>query len=667
MKMILIIGADRDMKETGFYVMESKAGARACLDAACHMVYVMRSDGTSKPFRHTENETKVLEMIVCGNGAVVSYELFFEKIFSKEAYAETNLLKSLQNAVSALNKELKGFIVNDSGTGYKLNGTAKSYHGVPYEFLFGGDEEELRKEYKKSLLEYSDENLTMRLLGGGQPVADSYVQPRLSVGVQKLKSILSPLYDRSYNLGEKAEHKQFVRCVQAPSGVGKTSLLQSVVAAVIDDGAQRLRENMPSYCTDYLPVFIRCSDANTLLELTSLTDLALCSDLMSRERFKALLKSADDLLLLVDGIDELYELDRFMKLFREFIKQYPAADVIVTSRFNILQSEHFEQVTLSEFTDADICAYMNNAEELNPALGTRTRALKEAMGMSGSQDEPLSLSAEVFRVLSRSPYILNRLVYDRGLELSVPSVLGRICNEIIDRRWIKDKFSDENYLPLFNRDDVKLSLGAAAFDRIFITQNADGPISQDMLESFFDAAAHSGLSSCKKENQYEAMVNFAHTMSVRTGLICRDENGDYSFTNPYFELYLAAYYIKALIVNTVIPAIDMNKSAMAVVDKRIDPFACLVQLLPDDEPLTGDMLYCLSLLVYDGDIQRIQKKSIVLYLLFRAFVCDKDERDAILLWVDRTLDNVFGSVNIADKKKLRSIANTLERTENADE
>lgn len=504
----------------------------------------------------------LLQKIVNEKGVLIPTELLFDAVWNDS----DSDLNRVQKTVYALKKkvpELRDMIDSVKSIGYQLINFQRVYHrsALSIEFVYP-DSERIIREYRASFLsaKESDEYQTdFCHMEDHRSLKEFYVTPTLNG---------TPLLHKDDGSG-------FSRMVVGPIGFGKTSLLKACLLSTLGELPQMFGINK-----NYLPVYIKLDRFNHITKETSLFDLAFGA---GDEHFMNIVSSAEDLLIMIDGYDEVFDTKLLDKALTEFREKDKRANIIVTSRYKSPVFDTYEKITLKKFRKEEIERYLDIAVENDSSLRNRCEEIRSNRILSELASSPYSLYHEVYRCPGKPAVVLEHLL-----------------DETIERRWDIRKMED------IYTEDIKRALSGFAYNEIFVKSKEIQTIcvSQKELEDYFFYAS-SEEDSYTRENS--PLVSFARTMPIRSGVLSVNAGGNYSFSDEWLAKYLAAQYF-------------ISEFSLTRV------FSALSEMLDNNGELTQTKLDVLALVM--AMIRRkSDQKQLINYLLFRGFLSlDSDEQ-----------------------------------------
>ena len=352
---------------------------------------------------------------------------------------------------------------------------------------------------------------------------------------------------------------KFQRILEAPTGFGKSSFLQSIVASAI---ISPLKEHYPSILEDletnaidlfvklkqdlrmnkdYLPIYITASDYKRLMYNMNPPQDQLINLLVHKydpnssiEVWSQMLVDANKqhrLLLLVDALDEIPEHDllSFCQKIDHFMSKYDHTSLIVTTRpigrdlyrndliYTLPQCEFWQ---LSEFNDTQIIALCE-------------KQLKSTL--EGSSAFAHIIQNPYLYSFAKNPFMLSQMLLRYTPNLEPYHALKQIIDQLITKRW--PMLDYQNHL---DPHTLRLILGAISWEML---QQEMSQMPKPNLVIWFKR-----YSDLLYEMGYGDRVSldiwksFVTTINTCAGLLIPEGEG-YIFISKEIQHYLAAEWL----------------------------------------------------------------------------------------------------------------------------
>lgn len=452
-----------------------------------------------------------------------------------------------------------------------------------------------------------------------------------------------------------AGSQNFKRIIVANSGMGKTSLMQSIVlASVVEQlrsydsgcvnyGAADMK--LSSYLTlkaklgfekDYFPAFIHAVQYNTLPGAASLSDLASGSSIADfSNHMPGLLKAADAesrLLLLVDAIDEIEDQLKggFGCLLDAFLREYPNVRLIMTSR----RIDHRLFKDSSAFKDLEEWELEKFDQERIKELIDRWIGNEVSGGVKETKEQIYQafINNRYMRRMAEHPYMFSHALYYRATHRGArpKDILSHIIDRLIEKRWPTQNYIKYN----ITVDYMRRVLSYIAWDMV-CTGNDIVPAHQ-LADRFLEASHAVGPQDEAEKWLWPSLVK---EMNARAGLLIPERDG-YRFQMDLFKCYLAAEWLSSDWRNKQ----PETASLFTVME--------MIQNSLPAEPLDGYwqevILMFFSVIAQYNQRDNISK-PLFHYLLYRASVslCDKEITDIGGILAD-LVDTTFGANTVTN-------------------
>lgn len=436
--------------------------------------------------------------------------------------------------------------------------------------------------------------------------------------------------------------------ILAGSGIGKTKLLESIMlscavdevykydSSMLSDNSKekyengdyrRVKENLFGITsTSYFPVYIPAKSANER-EYESVIELAVMGE---TEFFQEMINAAykdGKLLILIDSIDELEDscIKDFYVKVKGLEKQYPNANIIITSRFTgkvrfPIKCDYIRLASFDEEAITKLITYLLSEESAE-------KMLKKIMSNS------------YFFELAKNPYMLTVMLTSLSGEYPC-DYLESMVNAIIDRRWVKYDVS-------MSTEGIKLMLGYMACRFIFGGQS--GVQKNEIIKLFNEAKQilENILYTDMFVNAEKDIERFINILSCQSGIlnvVVQNYTEKYVFQDELVMCYLAAYYFVSM-ANAKMDA-DIKKlwSNAAWVLDFIDGFSS------GETVLSKDGGRVLAMTMTANILRDTYQWGILYYLIFKGTTSFNEvEKQNIATALMDIVNNSFGMVKIVNR------------------